>query len=270
MTLTKQDYDILSKPFEANEHEWRKGGGGTMLCYVTEEVITPRLTEVDPAFGLTEPMVIEDIDMNISVKIGITVKGVTRWGIGTATRDSNTKEPTKSAVTDAYTRAARMFGIGLYLKGLKGVTWVNSEDTLAEWLANGMQSERKKSGGQSTGGKVTQLQQPTQQTQSQNQQSSTDAKQEFFGKSTLQIFSKTDKNGNRYYTISGATLYGRETFRALGCAEHILEQINSDGEHVLPWGVTVCYVMDGKFKNVIRVRRDDTGEVVDVKRKQAS
>ena len=268
MTLTKQDYDILSAPFEAHEHEWRKGGGGTMLCYVTEEVITPRLTEVDPGFGLTEPIVIEDIDMNISVKIGITVKGVTRWGIGTATRDSNTKEPTKSAVTDAYTRAARMFGIGLYLKGLKGVDWVKDESTLAEWLANDMNPTRKQGGSRPPATQPSNVTQMPQGTQAQPTEGT--GKQEFFGKPTLQIFAKTDKNGNRFYTISGATMYGRDAFRALGFEDVVLQQIDSDGEHILSHSVTVCYVMDGKFKNVIRLRRDDTGEVVDVKGKKAS
>lgn len=102
-----------------------------------------------------------------------------------------------------------------------------------------------------------------------NNQASDD-KSEFYSKPTLQIFSKRDKNGNRFYTISGATLYGRDAFRALGFEPQVLDQIDSDGEHILSHSVTVCYVMDGKFKNVIRVRRDDTGEVVDAKGKKAS
>jgi hypothetical protein len=245
MTLTHADYQILSRPFEPSEHEFREGSGKAMLCYITEEAITPRIIEVDPAFELTEPMVIQDKPDNISIKIGITIKGITRWGIGTSELKTFTGEPTKSAVTDAFKRAARMFGIGLYLQGLKSAKWVKDEETLAGWLRG--------------------LNPPAQRKPAivTNIQDSASGKEQY-GQSTLQVYTKeTAEKDKRYMTISGATLWSREPFRALGFDEHVIEQLGQVGEHILPHSVTACYVQQGVYKNLIRLRRDDTGEVVD-------
>jgi hypothetical protein len=86
---------------------------------------------------------------------------------------------------------------------------------------------------------------------------------EQYGQSTLQVYTKeTAEKDKRYMTISGATLWSREPFRALGFDEHVIEQLGQVGEHILPHSVTACYVQQGVYKSLIRLRRDDTGEVV--------
>jgi hypothetical protein len=92
----------------------------------------------------------------------------------------------------------------------------------------------------------------------------TESGKEQFGQSTLQVYTKeTAEKDKRYMTISGATLWSREPFRALGFDEHVIEQLGQVGEHILPHSVTACYVQQGVYKSLIHLRRDDTGEVVD-------
>lgn len=259
MTLTREDYEVLSRPFEAHEHEFREGSKGAMLCYITEEAITPRLVEVDPAFALTEPIIITDKPENISVKIGITLKGVTRWGIGTSELKTFTCEPTKSAVTDAFKRAARMFGVGLYLQGLKAAKWVNDENSLAKWLAGATQSTPSQ-GKPSQPSNVRNL--PPQQNQSTSSGNNDNLQ---YGKSTLQVFTKeTAAKDKRYMTVSGVSIWSRKPFEALGFNEQMLEQLGNIGEHILPHAVTPVFVIDkNNYKKLVQLRRDDTGEIVD-------
>jgi hypothetical protein len=79
----------------------------------------------------------------------------------------------------------------------------------------------------------------------------------------LPCISLSAEKDKRYMTISGATLWSREPFRALGFDEYVIEQLGQVGEHILPHSVTACYVQQGVYKNLIHLRRDDTGEVVD-------
>lgn len=101
-------------------------------------------------------------------------------------------------------------------------------------------------------GNVTDM--PTQQT---------DGDKEYFAASTTKIYTNTDKNNNRYHTISGASLRSREALRALGFDNVTIAELEFNGEHALPDAVSVVYTMNGKFKNIVRIRRDSTGEVVD-------
>lgn len=111
--LTHEDLEILKEPFPASDVKQVKQSWGN-VDYIDEEPIANRIEIVDPAWILGEPIVIEESDTQISIKVSVTIKGVTRWGVGTEKRNSN-NEPYKSAATDAFKRAARLFGVGRYL-----------------------------------------------------------------------------------------------------------------------------------------------------------
>lgn len=134
--LTIQDLQTLQKPFQPRDHEFLKG-----MPYIREDSITSRIEDVDPAWSMDY---VETIIRNdkITVVVQLTVKGVSRVGVGTQsaayrkgaehTPDNETNEPEKSAVTDALKRAARLFGIGRYL--LSVPKHVSDENSIKQWL----------------------------------------------------------------------------------------------------------------------------------------
>lgn len=139
-TLTKDDVTTLTRHFLPGEHEFVRG-----FTYITEQAITTRLDEVDPAWTLT---ILDTHQRNeqIVVTARLTIKGVSRDGVGMQkierkeTTDEKTGEikpfesgePEKGAATDALKRAARLFGIGRYLLDTPGR--VKTVDHIATWL----------------------------------------------------------------------------------------------------------------------------------------
>ena len=126
MTLTPDDLTILRKPFAPNEHEFLRG-----FTYITEEAISNRLDDVDPSWSL-EILNQAIRDNQAIVTVRLTVKGVSRDGVGMAVIMEKGAEPEKSAATDALKRAARLFGIGRYLLGTP--EYVKDVTALAKWL----------------------------------------------------------------------------------------------------------------------------------------
>jgi len=114
--LTKEDLHILRSRFAAQEHEFHRGN-----AYLTESAIATRIEEVDPSWTLE--IVSKDKREDIyTIVVRLTIGGVFRDGVGMASAlfDSKTgttevNEPEKSAATDAFKRAARLFGIGRYI-----------------------------------------------------------------------------------------------------------------------------------------------------------
>jgi len=131
MTLTYEDALALRWPFKLDEHrfdmEWP---------YLTEGPIELRLDEVDPGWQWvirsieTREVVGSRNEFKVTVHGSLTIKGVTRDGVGQAmTRQGKQKTNSatgeiysdevnsaeKSAATDALKRAARLFGVGRYL-----------------------------------------------------------------------------------------------------------------------------------------------------------
>lgn len=87
-----------------------------------------------------------------------------------------------------------------------------------------------------------------------------------YGKSTLQVFTKANTDGSkRYMTVSGVSIWTRKPFEALGFNEQMIEQLGELGEHILPHAVTPIFEIDPKtkYKKLVQLRRDDTGEIVD-------
>lgn len=133
MSLTHDDLQILRGYFQVNEHLFDYDG----FVYIDELAISERIEQIDPGFGLKlrdqpHEVVITGIGINIQLSVicDITIKGVTRSGVGSAdvifkqyedkqtgdiTREAIVNQAYKSAATDALKRASRLFGIGRYL-----------------------------------------------------------------------------------------------------------------------------------------------------------
>lgn len=134
-TLTFQDLEQISAPFDIAEHEQREAGRGEWLTYLTEYPLIKRLNMVDPTweFRVKESRVINNGEKPDVVEVfgELTIKGVTRASVGTdEAKIKNVWEnkqkvgeevlpldenSTKAAVTDCLKRCARLFGAGSYL-----------------------------------------------------------------------------------------------------------------------------------------------------------
>lgn len=107
--IEQSDLDILKRPFRRDEHEFIRG-----FVYLTEQAITDRLDEVDPAWTL-EVLSITYSGENVVVLARMTVKAVSRDGVGMQKINEKAGEAEKGAATDAMKRAARLFGVGRYI-----------------------------------------------------------------------------------------------------------------------------------------------------------
>jgi hypothetical protein len=142
-TFTEKHLERLKAPFENTDVKQLKTNWGVMN-YLDEEPIANRIEEVDPAWILGEPIVIEDTASHVSIKVSVTIKGVTRWGVGTEKKNEG-NEPFKSAATDAFKRAARLFGVGRYLlSGGKGNTSQSSSRKSSSQKPKSQSSHEKK------------------------------------------------------------------------------------------------------------------------------
>jgi hypothetical protein len=129
MALTPEDVKKLTAPFALEDHEFNPRG----YVYISEEAISARLDEVDPSWEFVVTNMVRDLT-SATVTGRLTVGGVTREGVGTqgieyvkgndqaAKTDAvgspiEAGEVRKGAATDAFKRAARLFGIGRYLLG---------------------------------------------------------------------------------------------------------------------------------------------------------
>lgn len=109
MALTPEDTQILNGLFPFEQHEFNRG-----FVYISEQAVCTRLEQIDPSWHWDIKSV--QIRDNAAVVVGtLTVKGVTREGVGMDKVLENAGEAEKSAATDALKRAARLFGIGRYL-----------------------------------------------------------------------------------------------------------------------------------------------------------
>ncbi len=117
--LTPEAVNQLLAPFPFGAHEWLKG-----FVYVTEYDITRRLFDVDPNWCWELRELRETVIATQTMYIAhgrLTICGVSRDGIGQAVQEFTKDgarpmgEAGKSATTDAFKRAARMFGVGNYL-----------------------------------------------------------------------------------------------------------------------------------------------------------
>lgn len=109
MPLTPEDVKALNAIFAPEQHEFNRG-----FVYITERAVCDRLEAVDPSWNF-DLKSIQVRDSDVVVVGTLTIKGVTREGVGMQKIMEKAGEAEKGAATDALKRAARLFGVGRYL-----------------------------------------------------------------------------------------------------------------------------------------------------------
>lgn len=107
--LTVDDLNILKRAFPRASHEFING-----YVYLTEAAVCDRIEEVDPAWTFEVQRMSREGDQAVCCG-RLTIKGVTREGVGMYRQTNPNGEPEKSAATDAIKRCARLFSVGRYL-----------------------------------------------------------------------------------------------------------------------------------------------------------
>lgn len=117
----------LKRPFDTKKISWRVGATtkdkskGIALAYIDARDVMQRLDEV---FGLDWQCKYSHADTKTVCEIGVLIEGVWIWRAGGA-GDSDI-EAEKGALSDAFKRAAVLFGVGQYLYSLPNI-WVELE-----------------------------------------------------------------------------------------------------------------------------------------------
>lgn len=122
------EYEKLSKPFKASKISWRVGATnadktkGIALAYIDARDVMQRLDDV---FGLNWQCRYTHAEQKTICEIGVLIDGQWLWRANGA-GDSDI-EAEKGAISDAFKRAAVMFGVGRYLYDLPN-QWVKLEN----------------------------------------------------------------------------------------------------------------------------------------------
>lgn len=300
MGLTHQDLEVLSKPFPAKAHKFNQG-----LPYIHEVPVGQRLDLVDPSWEW-HIMAIErrpnagqggkDVG-TVYVHVSLIVKGVRRDGVGMAviqqtnpieikkwdnakrenvgtgefyTNEANEAE--KSATTDAFKRAFRMFGGGRYLLAIpkddKGKLTVSNVGQLDTWLKTNY-------------GEIQDI--PTYYDDENEAQSPSPLEPDFhnLGNSTPATSEKRTapitaievkfKDDKPYLVASGMTIWSRQPFRDLAFDSTIIEKLGKPNTTVyLPkeTAIVISYSEEkqgGKtVKKPLSIIRTDNGAIVKV------
>lgn len=126
--MTKPEImNALKRPFDPKKISWRVGATtkdkskGIALAYIDARDVMHRLDDV---FGLDWQCRYSHAETKTICEIGVLIDGVWIWRAGGA-GDSDI-EAEKGALSDAFKRAAVLFGIGQYLYGLPNV-WTELE-----------------------------------------------------------------------------------------------------------------------------------------------
>jgi len=126
----------LKRPFKTNEVKWRKGKGSQKLAYVDARTVMHRLDDV---FGVTGWQTETSVGPSgqYICKLSVWDDEKMQWVSKSNGADGSNFEEIKGGFSDAFKRAAVMFGIGRYLYSIKGDTlpvWATPEgfDRLAE------------------------------------------------------------------------------------------------------------------------------------------
>lgn len=125
MSDGRVDWQALRAPFDPAEVDFRpqrtfeKNGQriGVIVAYIDARVVQDRLDAiVGPDHWSFEwtPLKVRDDGVVLSAKGTITIYSLSKSDIG----DASDHEPSKGCVSDAFKRAAVMWGIGRYLYGL--------------------------------------------------------------------------------------------------------------------------------------------------------
>jgi hypothetical protein len=126
MSLTQADIQILSAPFDEKtigvkvQSTSRDKTKALLVAYLQHTDVYARIEKVDPAW--TAEVTAEEWKGEYCfVRVRMTIKGVSR-------ENSGEGETPKSATSDAFKRAAMLFGVGRYLYDSETV-WVPYNDS---------------------------------------------------------------------------------------------------------------------------------------------
>jgi hypothetical protein len=223
--LETSDLVILKRAFPRADHEFTRG-----FAYLTEESIVNRIEEVDPSWTFDIMQIVHEGN-NAICHARLTVKGVTRDGIGMQQIMEKAGEPVKGAATDCLKRCARLFGIGRYLLDAP-----KEGDGFNKWLAE-QQGIQKVEVGTDVGKKLDELFPTTAQ---------------HIVVSEVEV--KSGKQGKPYLVFEQdgvrVTSFTREPLRGI-LDETQLDAVKELGTHPLP-PLKVFWKQDGEYRNVVR------------------
>ena len=117
-------YEALIRPFEINKLSWRVGAtskdkkSAIALAYIDARDVMQRLDDV---FGLNWQCKYSHAETKTICEIGVLINGEWIWRSGGA--GDTDIEAEKGAISDAFKRAAVLFGVGRYLYNLPN-KWV--------------------------------------------------------------------------------------------------------------------------------------------------
>lgn len=120
--------NALKRPFDPRQISWRVGATskdkskGIALAYLDARDVMRRLDDV---FGMDWQCRYTHADNKTICEIGVLIDGVWMWRAGGA--GDTDIEAEKGAISDAFKRAAVLFGIGRYLYELPN-TWVQIDE----------------------------------------------------------------------------------------------------------------------------------------------
>lgn len=143
---------VLERPFALEEH-----GFVNRNPYIKKHPIRKRLSEADPNWTVSEPEIMVMTDEIVVMRGTITVNGVSRAGVGSATilrhqkverkdqpdeyvplnpveQSRQVSRACKAAASDIIARAALEFGVGAYLKDKPSDRKINNMTDLEKWL----------------------------------------------------------------------------------------------------------------------------------------
>ena len=127
--MNKQEIlSALKRPFEPRQISWRVGATskdktkGIALAYLDARDVMRRLDDV---FGMDWQCRYTHAENKTICEIGVLIDGVWLWRAGGA--GDTDIEAEKGAISDAFKRAAVLFGIGRYLYELPN-TWVQIDE----------------------------------------------------------------------------------------------------------------------------------------------
>lgn len=148
MTLTEAQQAKLEAPFKLEEHRIDPSGN----VYIDKAAIRRRLSQVDPGWSQTPPLVVSQTPNTVTLSATLTIAGSTRSASGVAIINRWKKVDGKkvelvdydlcraerlaykSADADILPRCAQQFNVGVYLK-VDAIKNVKTEAALKDFLA---------------------------------------------------------------------------------------------------------------------------------------
>lgn len=136
--MTKDEiYNKLKRPFKPSLVSWRVGAtnsakdSGIALAYIDARDVMQRLDEV---FGLDWQCRYSHAENKTICEIGVLIEGVWIWRAGGA--GDTDVEAEKGAISDAFKRAAVLFGVARYLYSIPTL-WVPIKAQGKSWVLAG-------------------------------------------------------------------------------------------------------------------------------------